>query len=75
MIKTGKIKIESIIDKTRFVGPDRSETDLEVTYLTGKGYRGTVTVAKEGATEKKIWAAVIQDSKVVESVLTTEKEV
>ena len=74
MIKTGKIRIENVIERVRFVGPDRREVDLEVTYLTDKGYRGTVTVPKADVTEEKIWKAVTADSKEVEKALGAERE-
>lgn len=69
----GKIKIELITERRRWVGPDRLDIDLEVTYLTEKGYRGTVTVPKKDVTEEIIWAAVKKDSEEVEKVLSEEK--
>ena len=71
----GKIKIELITERRRWVGPDRLDIDLEVTYLTEKGYRGTVIVPKEGVTEEIIWEAIMKDSEIVERVLSEEKEV
>ncbi len=68
-----KIKIESVIERVRFPGPDRRVVDLEITYLTEKGYRGTVVVPKKDVTDEIIWDAVKKDSELIEKALGEEK--
>lgn len=68
-----KARIVNIVEHPRHVAPGKVEVDLEIMYTTTKGYEGTVTIPKVGATEDTIWAAVFADMEVVENVIGVER--
>jgi len=63
------VKIENIVETTDFRAPNRRVAMLEVHYLTDKGYRGSVTVEKTGATTETITAAVIDAAKIPDGLI------
>lgn len=68
-----KARIVNIAERRRHVAPGKVEVDLEIMYKSAKGFEGTVTVPKVGATEDSIWAAVFADMEVVEKVIGKER--
>jgi len=70
-----KAKIIDIKERIRFLGPDKSETTLDVTYETEKGFRGTVKGLPLKATEDEIWDAVMKAAEVPERMIGAERKV
>ena len=70
-----KVKIQDIKERTRFLGPDKSEVTLDVTYETEKGFRGVVKGLPQKATEDEIWDAVRKAAEVPERMIGMEKEI
>lgn len=68
-----KARIVNIVEHRRHVAPGKVEIDFEILYKTAKGFEGTVTVPKAGATEDTIWKAVFADMEVVEKVIGKER--
>ena len=69
----GKTKIVNIVEHPRHVAPGKVEVDLEIMYKSAKGFEGSVTIPKLGATEKAIWDAVFKDMETVEKVIGEER--
>jgi len=69
-----KVKIVDVKERTRFLGPDKSETMLDVTFETEKGFRGTVKGLPLKATEDEIWEAVWKAAEVPERMIGKEKK-
>lgn len=68
-----KARIVNIVEHRRHVAPGKVEVDLEIMYKSAKGFEGTVTVPKAGATEETIWKAVFADMEIVEKVIGKER--
>ncbi|TSA39878.1 hypothetical protein D4Q85_00655 [bacterium] len=69
----GKATIVNIVEHPLHIAPGKVEVDLEIMYRTAKGFEGTVTISKKGATEERIWDAVFADMKTVETVMGETK--
>lgn len=69
-----KIKIIDIKERTRFLSPDKSETMIDVTYETGKGFRGVVKGLPVTSTENEIWERVRKAAEVPDLMMGKEKE-
>ena len=62
-------KIDNMIPRQEYPAPGVRVIMIDVFYTSEKGYRGMVTVPKEGLTQDKLQAAVKADAAVADAAI------